>query len=1573
MDENEFNFDVHEYAGGNESIDPTLVKSDGQTILNAELRHQGIAGHHISSLDSFYSEGLKQIVTKVFTIESRIKNTRDKTDEDREISEISFKVEFTDIQLERPTTVNYVTGHPEPSTPNACQVSDLTYSAIPYLSGKITATATKVGDPERPVTITRTDTFERYRIAPILCGKHTQLCNLKGLSKETLKRLGEDPHEPGGTFIVNGSEWSIDNLENITYNIFHCHRNMYNNEIARGTFLSKPGDAFENSYQCLLRYKSNGAITVEITTNKFEDIDLPFYLLFRAVGMTSDRDIVDHIVGGVDNDDYITKSLKNILHKAFRVDDSMFGSLKNNYNSIDIINSIALKITDMANATAGHRDENVIRYINNNILQIIDRFIFPHIGNTPAVRITKMRFLAHLINKLLLVAEEIVEPTDRDSLKNKRIFSAGTSLAKTFKQDFNFAVVQPTKKALMKEFRSVPFSAVQLATVVKQAIKSDDLERMLIQAIVNGNKTITIRRNEITNRMSTQIVNYKNDLNVISTLRSIAGSNSSASKQNERADEMRRVRPGFPGFICVTQSADTGESVGQTKQMAAGASISPSTSSYVLKDLLLSDTDLTPLGLVTPSDSTKYGLAKVFVNGDQIGYCKNAADFALKYRLARRIDHIRRSTTIVWETTVREIYFWTDVGRMLSPHIIVYNNFAEYVKSKRTGDGSVKFKQWITLTKEHITGLQSGKLTIEDLVEDGVVERLSPEECENCLVCPDLDTLRGASDNVLLQYTHLDIEQSIMGIVALAGPLGNHSNAVRNTMFTNHRKQSAGWFSLNFPHRIDKNLTFQWYGTRPLVSAFTDAWTLPNGHQVIGGVMLYTGRNCEDSLLISQGSRDLGMFTVTQFNYEQTELDKNESFGNPDYARTMDIKRDASYEHIDDGFVRVGTEIEKGTVLMVKNAKIQKPVDQFLYSDKSIVYKKEEKARVDRVIKTRNAEDKLIGKVKYSATRPIGPGDKCCLTPDHEVLTLRGWIPIAEVTLEDTVACLNSDGNVLEYHRPTELHKYEHSGDMYEIDTQQFSLFTTLNHKMYIKRREYEGKVKPYHLAEAQDIRGKTVSYLKNANWIRPDIEDIWLTDNEGNMDLYPMNEWLDLLGMFISNGWTEEKRPNQVVLHGRTDVEKEHITNTCINLGINMETEYSFDAVNNRHYIKNKYFRDELARLPSGSLNKRIPAYVWNLSKDQCNILLDSLIIGDGTIDKTHMRYFTSSRGLADDVTRLALHCGYSGNVAINHSKGFSYTNEAGENVTSSVDALKVTIIRTKNNPMVNHSGWRGRQTERIVEFEGNVYCLTVPTGIFYVRRYGLPIWTGNSSRTANKGIVSSLLPRNDMPYNSYGVPLDVVANCHSFPTRMALNQLIETLLGFRCALEGSFIDGTMFNNISVDDAIATLASYGIKYGGHQRVYDGKTGEPMDTLIFMGPMHYQRLEKFVIDEYYAVRTGPTSAITRQPLDGKISDGGLRLGEMEKDVIIAHGAPRALNSKFSKDSDGTTLHVCRRCHNRAIVNEKISLYKCKTCGDAAEIIAVPSTWVANLLLFECNSMNIKTDLMLEPLAFPEYM
>jgi DNA-directed RNA polymerase beta subunit len=109
-------------------------------------------------------------------------------------------------------------------------------------------------------------------------------------------------------------------------------------------------------------------------------------------------------------------------------------------------------------------------------------------------------------------------------------------------------------------------------------------------------------------------------------------------------------------------------------------------------------------------------------------------------------------------------------------------------------------------------------------------------------------------------------------------------------------------------------------------------------------------------------------------------------------------------------------------------------------------------------------------------------------------------------------------------------------------------------------------------------------------------------------------------------------------------------------------------------------------------------------------------------------------------------------------------------------------------------------------------------------------------------------------------------------------------------------------------------------------------------------------LQKFVIDEHYATRTGPTSALTRQPLDGKNNDGGLRLGEMEKDVFCAHGTMRALFEKFYKDSDGIDLPICRICGNRAVVNEKMGIYKCKYCGDNADIVNVASSWVSNLFI-----------------------
>lgn len=140
--------------------------------------------------------------------------------------------------------------------------------------------------------------------------------------------------------------------------------------------------------------------------------------------------------------------------------------------------------------------------------------------------------------------------------------------------------------------------------------------------------------------------------------------------------------------------------------------------------------------------------------------------------------------------------------------------------------------------------------------------------------------------------------------------------------------------------------------------------------------------------------------------------------------------------------------------------------------------------------------------------------------------------------------------------------------------------------------------------------------------------------------------------------------------------------------------------------------------------------------------------------------------------------------------------------------------------------------------------------------------------------------------------------------------------------------------------------------------MYNGITGEYIDAEIFIGPTYYQRLQKFTIDTMYSVANGPSDIITLQPLDGgKGSGGGLRIGEMERDVIVSHGAPRFLDEKFRNHSDGYTEYVCR-CGKSAVVNYEKGIYKCNYCKDNADIVAYPTTWSSKLFVQEMESMNV---------------
>ena len=613
------------------------------SVIDSEVESATLVGHHVDSFNNFMSTGINQIVTQLFQVEKTIQNERTKTPEDNEISIIHFLVKFNDIKSSKPTIKLHVSGKQNILMPNLARKNDLNYSSELLVDVTITAKAFPKDGGEPRI---RTEEVKNFQIAsmPIMIGSKS--CHTSEISREAKKTAEEDPNDPGGYFILKGGEWVISMIETRLFNHPHIFRNVgHEKEIARLEFISKPGDAYENSSELIMRYVNNGNIYLTFTSNNYlKLLNIPFYIVFRLLGMTTDKEIIDNIIYGystADQKDVVSDHMLQILKKAFRVNDPDFGEAINITDQGKLLEYFSRRIsiltqTKIISSVSTAIDENLIKYLNANILKLLDKHMFPHVGLAADSRHKKLRYLGHLIHKLLLVEMQIVSSTDRDSLKNKSINGAGTSYAKTFKTQFNLTCVQTIRKKLTKDFKSMPFSQVPLAQSFKSAIHGPDLEKALIQAIVTGNKELTVKNRQMPNRLASEMLHRKNQLNVESTMRVIRTPSSSASKQDQRADEMRRVHPSYTGYICPIQSADSGEQVGMVKQLALAATVVKASSSELLKETLLKDPEIIQLNKVFPAKIHEFGLTKVLVNGDWIGCCHNSPRIVQKYKEIRR-------------------------------------------------------------------------------------------------------------------------------------------------------------------------------------------------------------------------------------------------------------------------------------------------------------------------------------------------------------------------------------------------------------------------------------------------------------------------------------------------------------------------------------------------------------------------------------------------------------------------------------------------------------------------------------------------------------------------------------------------------------------------------------------------------------------------------------------------------------------------------------------------------------------------------------------------------------------------
>ena len=200
--------------------------------------------------------------------------------------------------------------------------------------------------------------------------------------------------------------------------------------------------------------------------------------------------------------------------------------------------------------------------------------------------------------------------------------------------------------------------------------------------------------------------------------------------------------------------------------------------------------------------------------------------------------------------------------------------------------------------------------------------------------------------------------------------------------------------------------------------------------------------------------------------------------------------------------------------------------------------------------------------------------------------------------------------------------------------------------------------------------------------------------------------------------------------------------------------------------------------------------------------------------------------------------------------------------------------------------------------------------------------------SRCGQKGTVGLIVPEENMPFNAEGIRPDLIINPHALPSRMTIGQLIETLMGKACAYYGGFGDCTAFVNKGPKQELfgSLLRNIGYSSTGNELMYSGETGEQLEMEFFTGPCYYMRLKHMVKDKINYRAQGPRTIITRQTVQGRANDGGLRIGEMERDGIIAHGATSFLKESMLDRGDDYYVAICNNSGTIAIYNESKNIF-----------------------------------------------
>ena len=954
--------------------------------------------------------------------------------------------------------------------PNDARLRNLTYASTIYADIVVKITFT----PDRasaPIDISPPEnTFKAWPLCLMPIMLHSSYCILHDKPKAFLKQVGECPYDNGGYFIVNGAEKVLVTRQEAAFNTLYISpqndpkvRLFASIQCISSTSRMVKRVAFTMMRQrktLVNPLRSQDAINTHETilvSLPFVRKPIPLFVLFRALGFQSDEEILHFIFP--DFDDPEARLLMPKLH----------ASILEGYPFLSTITALNYIKT----LTKGYSVDHVIDILRNQL--------FIHM---PSESTAQAIFLGDCVRKILRVNEGYDGKTDRDDIRNQRCLTSGFLIQELFNNSYK-QWCSATRLAIDKEynynkgvyinenFRNI-FTPYNQAKIFKEGLLRD----MILKGF-KGKWGTGLGEEKEGVLQSLSRLSY---VDFMSHCRRVILNFDTSMKLTGP----RKLHTTQYGYFC-TSETPTGASIGIAKNLSIMTAISTSTNPDTLIVWLYKKG-----GVIKPDEVTieeRAAFVPVYLNGGIIGYSDNAPILTDVLKLFKRTGCLPYSASITFSIRDRKVYIYLDAGRPLRPLIwlpsgkkdvrekyemqrakieampswrfLVLGNIKKVLQHNAPEQLPEDAKAYMHMQLTNTTFMdpyeEKETTTFEEYHKGlephtGAIEYVDPYEQNETYIA-------NFPENIQAETTHIEVHPStIMSMMTSMIPFAHHNQSPRNQLSCSQSKQGISVYSTNWKNRFDNSAHVLCYGEMPLVRTMYNNF-LGEGNMVYGmncilAIACWTGYNQEDGIVMNHDAIQRGMFrTIAYRSYEAFEEDDKLAsmrvrFANPINVPTWtDLRPGLDYSKLDDnGIIREGEYVDENTVIV--GGYMESTKDRMV-KDASTTPQVWTRGRVEKVAVMLNNAGLRLVKIRVVQDRIPELGDKFCLSPDHEVRTDKGWIPITDVTLQDRVLQRNPDSSS-EFVCPIDIIGLEYDSVMYEVHcaSEDKPLLVSPNHRL---------------------------------------------------------------------------------------------------------------------------------------------------------------------------------------------------------------------------------------------------------------------------------------------------------------------------------------------------------------------------------------------------------------------------------------------------------------------------------------------------------------------------------------------